>query len=243
VKTEIYDPCKPNSRLGVKLNAFKGESLEGITGLHFHTLCELNSDSLERTLAVVEKKFGDYLRQMEWVNFGGGHHITRPDYDVELLCKLITDFKKKYDVEVILEPGEAIALNTGAFVATVLDIVEPLKKVAILDASASAHMPDVIEMPYRPNIAGAGKPEELKFGYLLGGPTCLAGDHIGEYSFNEPLEVGDHLEFLDMAHYTMVKNNTFNGVRLPSIATWDPDTRKFALLKKFSYEDYKCRLS
>ncbi|OFZ18144.1 MAG: carboxynorspermidine decarboxylase [Bdellovibrionales bacterium RBG_16_40_8] len=243
VKTEIYDPCQPNSRLGVKLNQFKNKSLKGITGLHFHTLCELNSDSLKRTLDVVEHNFGQYLNDIEWVNFGGGHHITRSDYDIKLLCKLITDFKNKYNVEVILEPGEAIALNTGALLTTVLDIVKPLKSVAILDASAAAHMPDVIEMPYRPNIVGAGLPQELEYNYILGGPTCLAGDNIGEYSFAHELQVGDHLELLDMAHYSMVKNNTFNGVRLPSIGTWDPATKKFTLLKKFSYEDYKGRLS
>lgn len=243
VKTAIYDPCSPNSRLGTKLKEFPGKSLEGISGIHFHTLCELNSDSLKRTLKVVEERFGDYLHKMDWVNFGGGHHITRPDYDVDLLCQLIVDFKNKYGVEVILEPGEAIALNTGAMVAKVLDVVEPQDKIAILDTSASAHMPDVIEMPYRPKIVNAWDPGEKDYSYILGGATCLAGDSIGSYSFEKPLEVGDRLEFLDMAHYSMVKNNTFNGVRLPSIATWSPKDKKFEVLKKFSYQNYKGRLS
>jgi len=215
VKVALYDPCAPGSRLGIKADLFKTEDLEGITGLHFHTLCELNSDSLERTLAVVEQKFGAILPKMEWVNFGGGHHITRPDYDIERLCRLVVNFKERYNVEIYLEPGEAVALNTGFLVASVLDIIRDNKTdIAILDTSAAAHMPDVLEMPYRPMVLGAGEPGEYDHTYRFGGMTCLAGDVIGDYSFPEPLAVGTRVVFADMAHYTMVKNNTFNGVSL-----------------------------
>ncbi|MFC1644256.1 carboxynorspermidine decarboxylase [Candidatus Omnitrophota bacterium] len=243
VKVALYDPCAPGSRLGIKMDQFEGQDLDGITGLHFHTLCELNSDSLERTLEVVEQKFGSFLRQMEWVNFGGGHHITRPDYDVDRLCRLVNAFRERYDVKVYLEPGEAIALNTGVLVASVLDIVHNGMDIAVLDTSAAAHMPDVLEMPYRPEITGAGQPGEYAHTYRLGGLTCLAGDVIGEYSFTEPLEVGSRLTFMDMAHYTMVKNNTFNGVRLPSIALYDPASSKIRVVRQFQYEDYRNRLS
>ncbi len=242
VKIPIYDPCGPHSRLGVTLANFRDDLLDGISGLHFHTLCELNADSLQRTLDAFERKFGRYLESMEWVNFGGGHHITRPDYDVDLLCRLIAEFKERHPVEVYLEPGEAIALNTGVLVASVLDIVENGMEIAILDTSAAAHMPDVLEMPYRPGIARAGEPGEHAHTYRLGGMTCLAGDVIGDYSFPEPLRPGSRLVFLDMAHYTMVKNNTFNGVRLPSIAVRraDGDVR---IIRTFGYEDYRNRLS
>ena len=243
VKVPIYDPCAPGSRLGIKIAQLEGKDLEGITGLHFHTLCELNSDSLERTLKAVEEKFGSFLGNLEWVNFGGGHHITRDDYDVELLCKLIKDFRKKYDVEVYLEPGEAIALNTGFLVASVLDVIKGETDIAILDTSAACHMPDVLEMPYRPEIVGAGKLGEHTYNYRLGGLSCLAGDIIGEYSFPEPLEVGSRITFKDMAHYTMVKNNTFNGVRLPSIALYNPETDHMQIVRKFGYEVYHSRLS
>lgn len=243
VKVALYDPCAPGSRLGIKKDQFEGEDLKGITGLHFHTLCELNSDSLERTLKVVEDKFSFILKKMEWVNFGGGHHITRPDYDVERLCRLISDFKKKYDVEVYLEPGEAIALNAGVLVASVLDVIPGKTDIAILDTSAAAHMPDVLEMPYRPEIEGAAKSGELKYTYRLGGLTCLAGDVIGDYSFPFALKPGDRLIFKDMAHYTMVKNNTFNGVRLPSICIYDPSTGKIRTIREFTYKDYRSRLS
>jgi carboxynorspermidine decarboxylase len=242
VKVPIYDPCGPNSRLGVTLANFRPDGLEGISGLHFHNLCELNADSLQRTLEAFERKFGRFLAGMEWVNLGGGHHITRPDYDVDLLCDLIIDFKRRYPLEVYLEPGEAIALNTGVLVATVLDIIQNEMEIAILDTSAAAHMPDVLEMPYRPSIAGAGEPGEYPHSYRLGGMTCLAGDVIGDYSFRDPLQPGSRVVFLDMAHYTMVKNNTFNGVRLPSIAIQEPDGA-VRIVRTFRYEDYRNRLS
>jgi carboxynorspermidine decarboxylase len=254
VKVPIYDPCGPNSRLGATLKNFrsavgdddgeggKDRHLAGISGLHFHNLCELGADSLQRTLAVFEEKFGKYLDGMEWVNFGGGHHITRPGYDLDLLCDLINDFKNRHSLEVYLEPGEAVALNAGVLVASVLDIVENGMEIAILDTSAAAHMPDVLEMPYRPEILGAGIPGEYPHTYRLGGMTCLAGDVIGDYSFRKPLEVGDRAVFLDMAHYTMVKNNTFNGMRLPTIAIRDR-SGEIRIVRKFGYEDYKNRLS
>ncbi len=243
VKVPIYDPCAPNSRLGVTLDQLRGKDLTGITGLHFHTLCELNADALERTLAVVEKKFGQYLKDMKWVNFGGGHHITRPDYDRKKLCSLVKDFRKKYDVEVLLEPGEAIALNAGVLITTVLDIINNGMDIAILDTSAAAHMPDVLEMPYRPVIDGAGEPGENPFTYRLGGISCLAGDVIGDYSFREQLSTGKRLVFRDMAHYTMVKNNTFNGIGLPSLVLYDTDTKKMQVVRDFGYDEYKNRLS
>lgn len=240
VKVALYDPCAPGSRLGMKKNQIEDEDIDGITGLHFHTLCELNSDSLERTLKTVEEKFSSLLEKVKWVNFGGGHHITREDYDLNLLSKLIKDFSSKYDVEIYLEPGEAIALNTGFLVTSVLDIVDDI---AILDTSAACHMPDVLEMPYRPEIEGAGEPGDKAHTYRLGGLSCLAGDVIGEYSFPEPLEIGSRIIFKDMAHYTMVKNNTFNGVRLPSIAVYDPERDEVKVIRKFGYEDYRSRLS
>ncbi len=239
----IYDPCAPGSRLGIRRCDFEGEDLSGVSGLHFHTLCEKNSDSLERTLNAFEEKFGDLIPRMKWINFGGGHHITRPDYDVDLLCRLITEFRKKYPVEVYLEPGEAVALNTGFLAGTVLDVVRNETEIAILDTSAAAHMPDVLEMPYRPNVIGAGKPGEKEYNVRLAGASCLAGDVIGDYSFDEPLRPGDKVIFTDMAHYTMVKTNTFNGLQLPSIATWDPETERLTILCKFGYQDFKGRLS
>lgn len=246
VKVELYDPCAPSSRLGIRRDWFEGEVLDGIQGFHFHTLCELNSDALERTLRVVEDKFAPFLKKIEYVNFGGGHHITRSDYDISRLHRVINDFKKRYNVEVYLEPGEAVALNTGFLISTVLDII-PSKDsgtdIAILDTSAAAHMPDVLEMPYRPNIDGAGNGGEYPHTYKLGGLTCLAGDVIGDYSFPEPLKTGDRITFKDMAHYTMVKNNTFNGIRLPSIAIYNTETEKIKLIRKFNYKDYRNRLS
>jgi len=242
VAVPIYDPCGPGSRLGITRENFKPRELSGISGLHFHTLCELNADALKRTLPVFEKKFGEFLIDMRWVNFGGGHHITRKDYDVELLCRLINEFKTRYPLQVYLEPGEAIALNAGVLVASVLDIIHNQMDIAILDTSAAAHMPDVLEMPYRPEIRGAGKPGEHPYTYRLGGLTCLAGDVIGDYAFPEPLKVGSKLIFQDMAHYTMVKNNTFNGVRLPSIAVAD-SSGNIRIVRKFGYEDYRNRLS
>ncbi len=243
VQIPIYDPCAPYSRLGVLREHFQGEPLEGISGLHFHTLCEKNADALERTLAVFEEKFKNYIPEMEWINFGGGHHITRKDYDVDLLCRLIMEFKKKYRVDVYLEPGEAVVLNAGVLVASVLDIVKNKMDIVILDTSAATHMPDVLEMPYRPEIVGAGQPGEKPYTCRLAGLSCLAGDIIGDYSFPKPLQVGSKLVFCDMAHYSMVKTNTFNGIRLPSIAIYKAATDDFAVIRQFGYQDYKCRLS
>jgi carboxynorspermidine decarboxylase len=239
---EIYDPCARGSRLGVTLDNFKPNLLGGISGLHFHTLCEQNSDDLIATLKVIEEKFGKYLYDMEWVNFGGGHHITRSDYDVETLIDCINNFREKYNVKVYLEPGEAVALNTGFLVSTVLDIVDNDMNICIMDTSAACHMPDVLEVPYRPNIIGSGQPQEKAHTYRLGGPTCLAGDIIGDYSFDVPLKVGDRLTFCDMAIYSMVKNNTFNGMNLPSIAIKDKDGI-IRVVKEFGYKDFKGRLS
>lgn len=238
----IYDPCSPFSRLGVTRANFRDNMLDGIDGLHFHTLCEQNSDALEVTLKSVEEKFGEFLPQMKWVNFGGGHHITREDYDVEKLIKLINNFKEKYDVEVYLEPGEAVALNAGFLVASVMDIIYNGMNIAILDTSAACHMPDVLEMPYRPHIIGSGNANEKKYTYRLGGHTCLAGDIIGDYSFDEPLKIGDRLVFCDMAIYSMVKTNTFNGMKLPSIALYDKNGNTI-IIKEFGYNDFKNRLS
>lgn len=239
----IYDPCQQFSRLGITRAAFKADRLDGIKGLHFHTLCQQNVAPLERTLKAVEEKFGDVIPQMEYVNFGGGHHITRDDYEIDRLCSLITDFKKRWGVEVYLEPGEAVALNTGYLAATVLDVIDNGMKIAILDASAAAHMPDVIEMPYRPFIIGSGEADEKKHTYRLGGHSCLAGDIIGDYSFDEELKAGDRLLFTDMSIYSMVKTNTFNGLTLPSIYTYDAPRNECTLVKKFAYEDFKGRLS
>jgi carboxynorspermidine decarboxylase len=242
VNTPLYDPCAPFSRLGITRQEMENQAFDGITGLHFHTLCEKNADALERTLKALEENFSAVIDQMEWMNLGGGHHITRKDYDKDLLCQLIDRVKHRYSVEVYLEPGEAVVLNTGVLVSSVLDIIHNRMGIAILDTSATAHMPDVIEMPYRPEIIGAGLPGEYPHTYRLGGLTCLAGDIIGDYSFKEPLQIGSKLVFLDMAHYTMVKNNTFNGVRLPSIAI---QNRKgdIRIVKQFGYEDYRNRLS
>lgn len=239
----IYDPCGPLSRLGVIRNHFEGQDLSGLEGLHFHNLCEQNADALERTLKSFELKFGEFLSSMKWVNFGGGHHITRPDYDIDRLCRLITDFRHHHDVDVYLEPGEAVALNAGILVATVLDIVNNGMDIAILDTSAATHMPDVLEMPYRPQIVGAAGKDELPYPYRLAGLSCLAGDVIGDYSFQTPLTIGSRLIFLDMAHYTMVKTNTFNGIRLPSIALGNSESGKLTMVREFGYEDFKSRLS
>jgi len=242
INTDIYNPCFKNSRLGVTLSNFKPYELGGIDGLHFHTLCEQNSDVLERTVDLIDKNFGEFIKGMKWLNFGGGHHITRPDYDIKKLIDCILYIKDKYRIDVYLEPGEAVALNTGFLVAKVLDIVENGMDIAILDTSAACHMPDVLEMPYRPEIICAGEPYELKYTYKLGGPTCLAGDIIGDYSFEHPLKPGDKLVFCDMAHYSMVKNNTFNGINLPSIATFN-EKEGIKIIKQFGYQDFKGRLS
>ena len=244
-ETAIYDPSGLNSRLGTTLKNFKAglEDLEGISGLHFHNLCELNADALERTLEVVEDKFGFFFDKISWINFGGGHHITRPDYYVERLIRIINNFKRKHNLKVYLEPGEAIALNTGVLVSSVLDVFNNGMDLAILDTSATAHMPDVLEMPYRPYIENADEPDVKAHTYRLGGVTCLAGDIIGDYSFDKPLEYGDKLVFGDMAHYTMVKNTTFNGVRLPNIYRFNSGSEELSLVKEFTHEDYKSRLS
>jgi len=243
VKTDLYNPCGRHSRLGVVAPEFRPNDLEGIEGLHFHALCEQNSDALAHTLTALEEKFGPWLGRMKWLNFGGGHHISRPDYDVDLLCRLVSDWMQRYGVMVYLEPGEAIALNTGILVTRVLDLVKNNMDIAILDTSAAAHMPDVLEMPYRPQVVGGGKPGEHPHTYRLGGLTCLAGDVIGDYSFPEPLTIGQPLIFLDMAHYTMVKNTTFNGVQLPDIAIHDPENGAITVVRRFGYEDYRDRLS
>ncbi|CAM3571734.1 MULTISPECIES: carboxynorspermidine decarboxylase [Saccharibacillus] len=242
LEVPLYDPCSPYSRMGITLENFDESDLEGIDGLHFHTMCEQNSDTLENTLKVVDEKFGHVISKMKWLNFGGGHHITRPDYDVERLIRCIEFARDKYDVQVYLEPGEAIALNTGYLVATVLDTMKNGMDIAILDTSAECHMPDVLAMPYRPSIDGAGMPGEKAITYRLGGMTCLAGDVIGDYSFDRPLEVGDKLVFGDMAHYTMVKNHMFNGVNLPSIASYS-EAEGIKVIREFKFEDYSSRLS
>jgi carboxynorspermidine decarboxylase len=238
----VYDPCAPFSRLGITAEQLEKACLDGVTGLHFHTLCEQNADALEETLTSVEARFGKYLPQMRWINLGGGHHITRPDYDIPRLERLIRRLRERYGLKIYLEPGEAIALNAGALETSVLDIVHNGMDIAILDTSAACHMPDVLEMPYRPPLRGAGLPGEKPYTFRLGGPTCLAGDIIGDYSFDTPLRPGDRLSFGDMAIYTMVKNNTFNGIRLPDIVL-KRRSGELELVKSFGYEDFKGRLS
>ena len=237
----IYDPCAPGSRMGTTAAHLTAADLEGLEGLHFHTLCEQNSDALATTLDAVEEKFGKYLSGMKWLNFGGGHHITRPDYDLETLRRCIRRMQQRYGVEVYLEPGEAVALRAGYLVCTVLERMENHLSIAILDTTAACHMPDVLEMPYRPPLLASGCEGEKPYIYRLGGPTCLAGDIIGDYSFDEPLEVGDQLIFEDMAIYTMVKNNTFNGICLPSILI-ARENGDLETVKTFGYEDFKRRL-
>ena len=256
--TPIYDPCAPRSRLGICRDAFAGESLDGLSGLHFHTLCEQDADVLERTLAAVEERFGDILPHFQWFNFGGGHHITRPGYDIDRLCRVLTDFRHRHNNKPLyLEPGEAVALNAGVLVATVLDLIENEMPIAILDTSCTCHMPDVLEMPYRPRVyrdtswdGSAIAPRTADFGdepgiktytVRLAGPSCLAGDIIGDYSFSTPLRLGDRLIFEDMAHYTMVKTTTFNGINLPSIVLRHLDGQ-FELIRNFGYADFKSRL-
>ena len=239
----IYDPCAPGSRLGVTADKLTAADLEGVDGLHFHTLCEQNADALETTLQAVEAKFGHYLHQMKWLNMGGGHHITRADYDVEKLISLIRHVKETYHLEVYLEPGEAVALNAGLLKATVLDKVENGGiTTLILDASAACHMPDVLEMPYRPPLKDSGQPGEKTYTYRLSSYTCLAGDIIGDYSFDRELGEGDVLYFEDMAIYSMVKNNTFNGIPLPDLVVKKADG-SCELVKRFGYDDFKGRLS
>ena len=237
----IYDPCARGSRMGTTAAHLTAADLEGLEGQHFHTLCEQNSDALATTLDAVEEKFGKYLSGMKWLNFGGGHHITRPDYDLETLRRCIRRMQQRYGVEVYLEPGEAVALRAGYLVCTVLERMENHLSIAILDTTAACHMPDVLEMPYRPPLLASGCEGEKPYTYRLGGPTCLAGDIIGDYSFDEPLEVGDQLIFEDMAIYTMVKNNTFNGICLPSILI-ARENGDLETVKTFGYEDFKRRL-
>lgn len=254
VETALYDPCAPGSRLGITLQTLLEAQLTDaewgmIDGLHFHNLCQKNSDALERTLRAVEQQFSWAFPHVKWLNFGGGHHISRPDYDVERLIALVSDFRARTGKAVYLEPGEAVALNTGYLVAEVLDIVDGpggTLPTAILDTSATAHMPDVLEMPYRPEILGGASAGEKAHSYRLGGLTCLAGDVIGDWSFDAPLEVGDRLVFTDMAHYTSVKSTTFNGVRLPAVAVYEPDAGAHGQVREirhFGYADYKSRLS
>ena len=239
----LYDPCAPGSRLGIRRADFRTDRLDGISGLHWHNLCEQDADCLERTVAAVEHAFGDVLPRMAYVNFGGGHHITRPGYDLDLLVSIVNRFRERWGVQVYLEPGEAVALNAGYLVATVLDVVNADLPVAIIDASVPAHMPDVLEMPYRPHLIGAGEPGEKGWTCRIGGLSCLAGDVAGEYSFERPLVAGDRLVFTDMAIYTMVKTNTFNGVQLPAIVLYHPDEDRLETVRRFGYEDFKTRLS
>ena len=242
IEHDIYNPCVKGSRLGVPRKFVKPGDLEGLEGLHFHTMCEQGADVLARTLPHFERKFGEFLPRMKWVNFGGGHHITKKGYDIALLVKTLKDFRKCHpNLEVYLEPGEAIALNAGTLVTSVREVFDYGTPIAILDASAECHMPDVIEMPYRPPIKGAGRPGEKRYTYRLGGPTCLAGDVIGDYSFARRLKPGDEVVFGDMAIYTMVKNNTFNGMPLPSIALRKKSGR-VVLLRAFGYDDFRSRL-
>lgn len=250
VETELYDPCSPASRLGTTraaldraLEALPDKLLDSLDGLHFHALCEQDADALEHTADAFEEKFGDLIPGLKWLNFGGGHHITRPNYDIERLCRTVRRFKERYDVEVYLEPGEAVALHTGVLVVSVLDLIEAGgHQIAILDCSATCHMPDILEMPYRPGVLGADLPGVHPHTYRLGGMSCLAGDVVGDYSFAEPLTIGQRIVFLDMSHYTMVKNTTFNGVPLPAISLYQPESG-LSVIRTFGYEDYRNRLS
>ena len=240
-----YDPCAPCSRLGIVRAAFAGQDLTGIEGLHFHTLCAQGLPPLARTLDVIEANFGPWLPQMKWVNFGGGQHITEADYDVAGLIARVREFSARYDVQVYLEPGEAVAIRTGVLVTEILDLTGNQMDLAIVDASAACHMPDTLDMPYRAGIFGAGRPGEigLPCTYRLGGPSCLAGDVMGDYAFARPLQVGQRLMFDDMAHYTMVKTTTFNGIRLPALAVWDSRTDALQVIREFGFEDFRSRLS
>lgn len=240
IETDIYNPCISGSRLGTKKADLDKMDMTGISGIHFHTMCEQGAETLARTLDVVEEKFGEYLKRLEWINIGGGHHITKEGYNISLLVERVKKLRETYKLEVYIEPGEAVALNAGWLVTSVREIMNNGPDIAIVDASAACHMPDVLEMPYRPFIIGSGMEREKKYTYRLGGPTCLAGDIIGDYSFDEPLTIGDRLVFTDMAIYTMVKNNTFNGMPLPAIYIREGDI--VSLYKMFSYEDFKGRL-
>lgn len=238
----LYDPCATGSRFGVRIDQFSEDLLDLVDGLHFHTLCEQNSDDLKTTLNAVEDKFGPYLHRIKWLNMGGGHHVTREDYDLDLLISSIQHMQEKYGLEVYIEPGEAIALNAGYLVTEVLDIVENGIETLVLDASATCHMPDVLEMPYRPPLRHGFEAGEKAFTYRLSSNTCLTGDIIGDYSFEKPVEIGDKLYFEDMAIYSFVKNNTFNGIGLPSLVLMD-QTGDCRIIKEFGYGDFKGRLS
>ncbi len=244
-EVDLYNPCGQNSRLGIRACDFENQSLVGVSGLHFHAHCQQNADALQRTLQVFDQRFESIIKNhpMKWLNWGGGHHITRPDYDVNLLIDLVKRYHDKYQAQIYLEPGEAVGLNTGVLIATVMDIVQNANPIAVLDLSVSCHMPDVLEMPYRPEIIGAGAPNEKEYTYLLAGNSCLAGDQCGFFSFDKPLEIGQKLVFLDMAHYTMVKTTFFNGVHHPSIAYYSSETGKIEIAKDFTYADYKSKLS
>ena len=244
VEVSLYDPCSPGCRLGIRADSLEGEDLSGIEGLHFHALCEQGSDVLERVVGAVEKRFPKLIEQVEWVNMGGGHHISRSDYDLERLIRVLKTFKARWGKEqVYLEPGEAVGLNTGYLIAEVQDIVPTNPPTAILDLSASAHMPDTMEMPYRPHIFGGGMPREFAHEYKVGGMTCLAGDVLNGFSFPQPLQIGQRLVFADMAHYTMVKTTTFNGVHHPDIAIYDPAKKEYRVVRRFRYEDFRDKLS
>jgi carboxynorspermidine decarboxylase len=243
VAMPLYNPCRPGSRFGLLPEEMRDADLSGISGLHFHALCEQGADVLARVLTRFEEKFSPYLDKMQWVNFGGGHHISRAGYDVELLCRTIKDFRARHDdIQVYLEPGEAVVLNAGVFVTTVLDVLERDPPVAILDSSAETHLPDVLATPYRPHIIGAGEPGELPYTYHLGGISCLAGDVFGDYSFAGPLEPGDRLVMTDMALYSFVKNTTFNGVELPEIYLTDESGRPQSV-RRFAFSDYRGRIA
>ncbi|MBK5274960.1 MAG: carboxynorspermidine decarboxylase [Desulfuromonadales bacterium] len=241
--TAIYDPCAPCSRLGIPRAEFEGRSLSGVEGLHFHTLCEQLFEPLERTARAFEEKFGEFIPGMKWLNLGGGHHITREGYDIDGLVELVKYFREKYNLTVYLEPGEAIAIGTGVLVSEVLDVVHNRMDIAILDVSATCHMPDILEMPYRPAITGGFDLGEKAHSYRLGGPSCLAGDVIGDWSFEQPLKVGDRLAFEDMSHYTMVKTTTFNGIQHPAICIFEPETGTLEVKRSFGYPDFKAKLS
>ncbi|HIP59753.1 MAG TPA: carboxynorspermidine decarboxylase, partial [Campylobacterales bacterium] len=240
---DLYNPCGLYSRLGTTIANFDPEILEELDGLHFHALCEQNVDALEGVLKAFEEKFGKFISKMKWINFGGGHHITRKDYDVDRLIEVIRDFKARYNnITVYLELGEAVGWQAGPLVASVLDIIHNGMDIAILDVSAEAHMPDTLAMPYRAEVRGAGEAGEKSYTYRLGGNTCLAGDIMGDYSFDKPLKVGDKIVFEDQIHYTMVKTTTFNGVQHPSIAIWTKEN-ELKIVREFGYEDFKNRLS
>ncbi|WP_170328575.1 carboxynorspermidine decarboxylase [Ruegeria arenilitoris] len=235
-----YDPCAPCSRLGTPVSQLTAETMTGVDGLHMHTLCEQGFEPLQRTWDAVEPKLKPYLSQLKWLNFGGGHHITRDDYDREGLVAFIKTIRETYDIDVYLEPGEAVALDAGILVGEILDLPTNGMSLAITDISATCHMPDVIEAPYRPALMNEA---EAGHTYRLGGPSCLAGDVIGDYTWDQPLEIGQRFAFLDQAHYSMVKTNTFNGVPLPTIALWNSETDELKIIKQFGYDDFKDRLS